>query len=191
MRTYSKTLKPPIYSLTIKYVLGIVLVAKLVNIPRSRRTIPQNLFGMLNNYFKNSLRILFRNKLYSIINIIGLAIGLSACITIYLIASFELGFEHFQPDRKRIYRVVTDLRDNNGEKHFPLISYSEASYIKNHFTGIDRIAYFFDYYFKVSVPGKDGIIKVFPTPDPTKDISDIIITEPAYFDIFKYNWLVG
>ena len=146
---------------------------------------------MLNHYLKASLRVLFRNKLYSIINIIGLAIGLSACITIYLIASFELGFEHFQPDRNRIYRAVTDIRDNNGEKHFPLISYSEASYIKNHFTGIDRIAYFFDYYFKVSVPGKNGKINVFPTPDPTKDISDIIITEPAYFDIFHYEWLVG
>ena len=146
---------------------------------------------MLNHYLKSSLRVLFRNKLYSIINIIGLSIGLSACITIYLIASFELGFEHFQPDINRVYRAVTDIRDNNGERHFPLISYSEASYIKNHFTGIDKSAYFFDYYFKVSVPAKDGHINVFPTPDPTKDISDIIITEPAYFDIFKYKWLVG
>jgi putative ABC transport system permease protein len=146
---------------------------------------------MFNHYLKASLRVLFRNKLYSAINIIGLAIGLSACITIYLIASFEMGFEHFQPDMNRIYRVVTDIRENDREKHFPLISYSEASYIKTHFTGIDKIAYFFDYYFKASVPGKDRKINVFPTPDPTKDISDIIITEPAYFDIFKYEWLVG
>lgn len=146
---------------------------------------------MLNHNLKAPLRVLFRNKLYSIINIVGLAIGLSACITIYLIASFELGFEHFQPDRNRIYRAVTDTRDNNRETHFPLISYSEASYIKNHFTGIDRVAYFFDYYFKVSVPGKEGNSKVFPTPDPTKVVSDVIITEPAYFDIFKYKWLVG
>lgn len=145
---------------------------------------------MLYHYLRTPLKALFRNKLYSAINIIGLAIGLSACITIYLVASFELGFEHFQPDKDRIYRAVTDIRDNDREKHFPLISYAEASYIKTHFTGIDRIAYFFDYYFKVSVPGKGGI-KIFPTPDPTKDISDVIITEPAYFDIFKYEWLVG
>src|ERR1700733_2370481 len=98
---------------------------------------------MLNNYYKNSLRVLFRNKIYSTINIIGLAIGLSACITIYLIASFELGFEHFQPDMNRIYRGVTDIRDNNSEQHFPLISYAEASYVKTHFTGIEKLAYFF------------------------------------------------
>ena len=145
---------------------------------------------MLYPYLGTPLRALFRNKLYSAINIIGLAIGLSACITIYLIARFELGFEHFQPASDRIFRAVTDIRENDQEKHFPLVSYAEASYIKNHFTGIDRIAYFFDYYFKVSVPGKDGI-KIFPTPDPTKDISDVIITEPAYFDIFKYDWLIG
>jgi len=146
---------------------------------------------MLYDYFKTALRVLFRNKLYSLINIVGLAIGLSACITIYLIGSWELGFEHFQPDINRIYRGVTDIRDNNGEHHFPLISYAEASYIKTHFTGIDKLAYFWDYYFKVSVPGKNGQMKVFPTPDPTKVVSDVILTEPAYFDIFHYEWLVG
>ena len=146
---------------------------------------------MLYDYFKTALRVLFRNKLYSLINIVGLAIGLSACITIYLIGSWELGFEHFQPDINLIYRGVTDIRDNNGEHHFPLISYAEASYIKTHFTGIDKLAYFWDYYFKVSVPGKNGQMKVFPTPDPTKVVSDVILTEPAYFDIFHYEWLVG
>ncbi len=146
---------------------------------------------MLKNYFNIALRVLLRNKLFSTINIFGLAIGLSACVTIYLVASFELGYEHFQPDINRIYRAVTDISDNTGDRHLPLISYSEASYVKNHFTGIEKIAYFFDYYFKVSVPGKDGNSKVFPTPDPTKLVSDIIITEPAYFDIFKYQWIVG
>jgi len=146
---------------------------------------------MLKNYFNIALRILIRNKFYSIINLVGLAIGLSACITIYLITSFELGYEHFQPDMNRIYRAVTDIRDNNGEKHMPLISYSEASYIKNHFTGIDKVAYFFNYYFKVSITGKAGNTKVFPTTDPSRVVSDIIITEPAYFEIFKNEWLVG
>jgi putative ABC transport system permease protein len=146
---------------------------------------------MLYHYLRKTLKALFRDKLYSLINIVGLSIGLSACITIYLISSFELGFEHFQPDMHRIYRGVTDISDNNSEQHFPLISYAEASYIKTHFTGIDKLAYFFDYYFKVSVPGKDGRMKVFPTPDPTKVVSDVILTEPAYFGIFNYEWLVG
>lgn len=146
---------------------------------------------MIKNYFNIALRVLSRSKVFSMINIVGLVIGLSACIIIYLIASFELGYEHFQPGMKRIYRAVTDINDNSGEHHFPLISYSEASYIKDHFTGIDKSAYFFNYYFKTSITDKGGNIKVFPTPDPTKVVSDIIITEPAYFDIFKYEWLVG
>jgi putative ABC transport system permease protein len=146
---------------------------------------------MLKNYFQVAFRILFRNKFYSLINIVGLAIGLSTCLTIYLVSSFELGYEHFQPDMNRIYRAVTDIRDHNIEYHKPLISFSEASYMRNHFTGIDQVAYFFNYYFKVSVTGKDGDTKIFPTPDPSKVVSDIILTEPAYFDIFKYEWLAG
>lgn len=165
---------------------------KIVTISeKSNKFIGDKVFAMLKNYFNLALRVLARNKFYSIINIVGLAIGLSACITIYLVASFEMGFEHFQPNMPRIYRGVTDIRDNNGEHHFPLISYAEASYMKAHFTGIDKLAYFWDYYFKVSVPGKDGAMKVFPTPDPTKVVSDVILTEPAYFDIFHYDWLVG
>ena len=75
---------------------------------------------MLNNYFNTAFRVLFRNKLYSIINIVGLAIGLRTPASRFTwIAGFELGFEHFQPDINRIYRAVTDIRDNNGERHFP------------------------------------------------------------------------
>src|SRR6478735_2198788 len=64
---------------------------------------------MLTNYFKTSFRSIWRNKLFSAINVLGLAIGISAALVIYLIVDYDLGFEKFQKNPERIYRVVSEF----------------------------------------------------------------------------------
>jgi putative ABC transport system permease protein len=72
---------------------------------------------MFTNYIKITLRNLFRNKLYTFINICGLAIGLAACLMIYLWVQDELSFDRFHTNAKRIYRVERkfDFRDLHGQ----------------------------------------------------------------------------
>jgi putative ABC transport system permease protein len=69
------------------------------------------------NYVKITLRNLFRNKLYTFINIFGLAIGLAACLMIYLWVQDELSFDRFHQNASRIYRVERkfDFRDMHGQ----------------------------------------------------------------------------
>jgi putative ABC transport system permease protein len=64
---------------------------------------------MLKNYLKIALRNLWRNKTFAFINIAGLAIGINACLIIYLIISYELSFDTFHQDKERIYRVVSNI----------------------------------------------------------------------------------
>jgi putative ABC transport system permease protein len=68
---------------------------------------------MFANYVKITLRNLFRNKLYTFINIFGLAIGLAACLMIYLWVQDELSYDRFHQNATRIYRVErkVDFRD--------------------------------------------------------------------------------
>ena len=61
---------------------------------------------MLRNYLKVVLRILIRNKLYSIINVSGLAIGLACCAMILLFVRHELSYDRFQEDADSVYRVA-------------------------------------------------------------------------------------
>ncbi|MEQ9424697.1 MAG: ABC transporter permease [Cyclobacteriaceae bacterium] len=63
---------------------------------------------MLKNYFKVAIRNLFKNKAFSVINIAGLAIGLTGFTLIYMYVTFELSYDKFHDDSDRIYRVVTD-----------------------------------------------------------------------------------
>ncbi len=58
---------------------------------------------MFKNYFKTAWRNLWKNKIYSSINVIGLAIGMAACIIILLFVSYERSFDNFHT--KNIYRL--------------------------------------------------------------------------------------
>src|SRR5437773_1590620 len=65
---------------------------------------------MFKNYFTIALRNLWRHKVFSFINILGLAVGMSACFLIFLYVSFETSYDNFHTKADRIYRVVTDTK---------------------------------------------------------------------------------
>ncbi len=60
---------------------------------------------MLKNYIKIAIRNLVKHKLYSLINVFGLAIGLASCLIVIGHISYELSFENFHENKDRIYRV--------------------------------------------------------------------------------------
>jgi len=63
---------------------------------------------MISNYLKTALRVLFRQKSYSAINIGGLAIGISVCILILTYVLYELSYDKFHEKSEQIYRVCVD-----------------------------------------------------------------------------------
>lgn len=65
---------------------------------------------MIKNYFRIALRNLLRNQTYTLINTLGLAIGLAASILILIYIQHELSFDRFYSDSGRIYRVAVDGR---------------------------------------------------------------------------------
>lgn len=67
---------------------------------------------MLRNYLTTAYRNLLRHKVFSLINILGLAIGMAACLLILRYTSFELSYDDFHKKGKQIYRVSVDgIRD--------------------------------------------------------------------------------
>ncbi len=64
---------------------------------------------MLRNYFRIALRNLLRNRLFSLINILGLAVGIASCIVILLYVRYELSFDKFSKNYNLIYRVAQKL----------------------------------------------------------------------------------
>jgi putative ABC transport system permease protein len=60
---------------------------------------------MLKGYFKTAWRNMVRNKIYSIINILGLALGMAACFLIFQYVAFESSYDRFHANASNIYRV--------------------------------------------------------------------------------------
>ncbi|MEM6844504.1 MAG: ABC transporter permease [Bacteroidota bacterium] len=60
---------------------------------------------MIKNYLKIALRNLGRYKVYSFINVLSLAIGMAACLVIFLFISDELSFDAFHQQKEQIYRL--------------------------------------------------------------------------------------
>ncbi|MBS3770845.1 MAG: ABC transporter permease [Bacteroidales bacterium] len=68
---------------------------------------------MFRNHLKTSYRNLIRDKSYSVINIIGLAVGMAACLLIFLYITDELSYDKFHTQSDRIYRMYVDGQFGN------------------------------------------------------------------------------
>ncbi len=141
---------------------------------------------MIINYLKIAWRNITRNGVYTTINILGLAMGICACVSIYVITSYELSFDTFHPDKQRIYRVMNDATESTGEiLHFARLPMGLAPTVRQTIPGVEAIAGVNFYNVKSAAHGDHGKLI------PFTDNSGTVITDPQFFDIFKYNWLAG
>src|ERR1700712_332825 len=65
---------------------------------------------MIKNYFKIAFRNLWKHKTFTFINIMGLAVGMTACFLIYLYVGFEVSYDRFHSKADRTYRIVSDIK---------------------------------------------------------------------------------
>ncbi len=71
---------------------------------------------MIKNYLTTTWRNIKRNKIYSLINIFGLAVGMCCCIIIMLFVMDELSFDRFHENADRIYRLTVKRKISTGEQ---------------------------------------------------------------------------
>lgn len=88
---------------------------------------------MLGNYFKIALRNLLKYKSFSLINIIGLAIGLAACLTIMVIVEDELSFDKHHEKAENIYRIAVKGRMGEIIFNMAVSAHPTAAAAKNDF----------------------------------------------------------
>jgi len=141
---------------------------------------------MIKNYLLIAFRNFWRNKVFSLINISGLAIGISASLVIYLIVHHEFSYEKFQTGGDRIYRVVTNM-------HFPEQDFKNSGVpgplpeaVRNEIPGIEKSTVFWTANgMKVEIPSK------IENKNEFKKQGDIVYADNQYFHFFNYQWLGG
>jgi len=77
---------------------------------------------MLKNYIKIAWRNLWKHKLFSFINIFGLALSLSVCMLVMIQVKDDLSYDLFHPYPDRTYRILSDIAENKNNKQYELAS---------------------------------------------------------------------
>ena len=83
---------------------------------------------MLKNYLKVAIRSLLKQRIYSIINIAGLSIGIASALLITLYVQHEFSYDKFFANSDRIYKIALERKYPNHSTNYAVIphSYSEA-----------------------------------------------------------------
>ena len=146
---------------------------------------------MFLNYFRIAWRNISRNKVYTIINILGLALGICSCIVIFLITSYDFSFDKFHPGGDRIYRIVGEFQNSSGQKNFINSPMEDVAGFQNQIPGFAAASGIYTLGAGVTIPGGDHPDKKFDSRIAGSYVASNVITWPQYFDIFKYKWLAG
>jgi len=144
---------------------------------------------MFENYIKTAWRTLWKNKVFSAINVIGLSIGISASLVIFLIVQFDFSFDKFEKDGDRIYEVVEKYTAKVSGKNYGSAVTPDplGKAVKDEVTGLDAVAALrTGNDAKVSVPGEKGSKKTI-----FSDQKHIAFTTADYFKLVGYRWLAG
>jgi len=143
---------------------------------------------MIKNYFKTAWRNLSKNKAYAAINVSGLAVGIAACILLFIVVDYELGYDAFQPNYKNIYHVVTTDKYPDGLQYTAGIPYPALEALRITFPQITTGVLFANSGSQVAIAGNNG-----NTISEKKFIEStgMFFADPQFFKIFQYKWLVN
>lgn len=157
-----------------------------------QQTVPRWSYNELNrsimfkNYFKIAWRNLVRNKSYAAINIFGLAVGIAACLLVFLIVQFETSFDSFHKKRNSIYRVVTASKGPNGLELGSGVPFPTSEALRIDYPQLKSVAAILRYGGQYTISGADS-----KQPVTKFKEDDGYFCEPQFFDIFDFGWLAG
>lgn len=138
---------------------------------------------MFKSYFKTAFRNLKRNKSYALINTLGLATSIAACLLIFMVVQFENSFDNFHSKKKNIYRIGTEFHSQDGVHYSDGVALPVAKGLRLDFPQIKQIASIFKNGGQITVDNKDQSKKIVE--------ENFYYAEPEFFKIFDFEFLSG
>lgn len=136
-------------------------------------------------FFMTAIRTVAKNRNYTLLNVLGLTIGIAVALVIMMIIHYETNFDNFHKNKERIYRILTTSTDENHQLAVSsLVPAPLPGSLKNDFPNIE-VTDINGYPSKpVAIVGQGGgIVKSFN--------SDLFFTDPSFFKIFDFKWIAG
>lgn len=97
---------------------------------------------MIKNYIKTAFRSLLKNKGFTIMNVLGLALGLAICLLIIFYVVDELSYDRYNVNAKRIYRINADIKYGGNTSSYAVTPPPLAAALKSNFPEVEESARF-------------------------------------------------
>ncbi|MEP6673697.1 MAG: ABC transporter permease [Ferruginibacter sp.] len=143
---------------------------------------------MIKNYFKIAFRNIIRHKGYAAINVTGLAVGIAACLLLFLVVRYETGYDESQPNYNKIYHVVTQDKFSDGITYNSGIPNPALEALRLKMPDVQFAAINSVYGSQITVGGTDA--NHFSDKKFIEQ-TGIFFCEPQFFQLFSYHWLSG
>lgn len=99
-------------------------------------------YVMIGSYIKTSGRSIVRNKLFSFINVVGLAVSMSVGLVLIGVLSDILSYDRFHVNRDKVYRLISryEYLGDKGNSFMATTSLRAARHVQENFTGVEEVA---------------------------------------------------
>lgn len=135
---------------------------------------------MLRNYFTIALRNLKKHRFYTMINVLGLAIGIASCLIIVLYINNELSYDRHHQDADRIYRVNCEIKFGENHLRLAVAPAPLADALRHDYAEVEHSARLWG----------QGSILVKRTDQNIKE-SDVIFADSSVFSVFTIPFISG
>lgn len=133
---------------------------------------------------KIALRNLWKYKGYTLINVLGLSVGLAGCLMIFIFLNYQFGFDKGYENSDRIMRVVSSWKYSDGEFYSQGVPRPLGPAMRQDFSQFEKVA---------NIRESGGIIRYVGDGKQAevKKNERTFYAEPEFFEIFKIKWLEG
>lgn len=135
---------------------------------------------MIRNYFTLTFRNFLRNRNYTVINILGLSIGITSCIILFLLIRFDTSVDKFQTHYERLYRVVRTEENASGTVYESVTPYPFAAAFRQDFSDVPLVTQFHFHH--------EGFLTV---GTEKHEIEQVLFADTSFFDVFNFGIISG
>jgi putative ABC transport system permease protein len=135
---------------------------------------------MIKNYLRVAFRNLWRHRGFSLLNIIGLTVGMVAFFLIFLHVTFELSYDSFHQKADRIFRIVADIKTPTETLHASQPSWAVPPHLTGQFQEVEAAV-------RVSM-GDNWLVD---KGDQHFEQEDVAMADSTFFQVFDFPLVAG
>lgn len=141
---------------------------------------------MLRNFIKTAFRSLIKQKVYTAINVIGLAVSITACLLIVLYVKHELSYDKFFSNSDRIYKLALERKYPNHTTFYSVVPHSYAKAIQHDFPEVEKTMHLFgpNQNVVINYKVKEGEVKTF-------EEDNVMLADSSFFEFFDIELMKG